>query len=95
MTNLVTSILVILNVITEITNKYAPLRKLSRKKVKSKTKPWLTKGLLNDVITKQQFGFRCGYSTEMAITYLYNRVVKNRDQGYNSCCLFFGSVKSF
>ena len=30
----------------------------------------------NNVITKQQFGFRCGYITEMAITDLYNRVVK-------------------
>ena len=49
----------------------------------------------NNVITKQQFGFRCGYSTEMAITDLYNRVVKNRDEGYNSCCLFLNLSKAF
>ena len=48
-----------------------------------------------NVITKQQFGFRCGYSTEMAITDLYNRVVKNRDEGYNSCCLFLDLSKVF
>ena len=49
----------------------------------------------NNVITKQQFGFRCGYLTEMAITDLYNRVVKNRDEGYNSCCLFLDLSKAF
>ena len=38
-------------VITEITNKYAQLRKLSRKEVKSKTKPLLTKDLLNPFVS--------------------------------------------
>ena len=36
-----------------------------------------------------------GYSTEMAITDLYNRVVKCRDKGYNSCCLFLDLSKAF
>ena len=49
----------------------------------------------NNVITKQQFGFRCGYSTEMAITDLYNRVVKYKDKGFNSCCLFLDLSKAF
>ena len=31
----------------------------------------------------------------MAITDLYNRVVKNRDEGYNSCCLFLDLSKTF
>ena len=47
----------------------------------------------NNVITKQQFGFRCGYSTEMAITDLYNLVVKYRNEGYNFCCLFLDLSK--
>ena len=49
----------------------------------------------NKVITKQQFGFRCGYSTEKAITDLYNQLIKNRDDGYNSCCLFLDLSKAF
>ena len=51
-------ILKILNVITKITNKY-PLRKLSRKKVKSKTKPWLTKRLLKSIFTKNKLFEQC------------------------------------
>ena len=31
----------------------------------------------------------------MAITDLYNRVVKYRDEGYNSCCLFLDLSKAF
>ena len=34
-------------------------------------------------------------STEMAITDLYNRVVKYRDESYNSCCLFLDLSKTF
>ena len=49
----------------------------------------------NNVTAKQQFSFRCGYSIEMAITDLYNRVVKYRDEGYNSCCLFLDLSKAF
>ena len=52
-------ILKIQNVITEITNKYAPLRKLSRKEVKSKTKSWLTKGLLKSISTKNKLYEQC------------------------------------
>ena len=47
-------ILKILNVITEVTNKYAPPRKLSCKEVKSKTKPWLTKGLFKSISIKNK-----------------------------------------
>ena len=48
-------ILKILNIVTEITNKYTPLRKLSHKEVKGKkTKPWLTKSLLKSISTKNK-----------------------------------------
>ena len=49
----------------------------------------------NKVITKQQFGFCCGYSTEMAITDPHNQLLKNWYDGYNSCCLFLDLSKAF
>ena len=52
-------ILKILNVITEITKKYAPVRKLFRKEVKSKTRPWLTKGLLKSISIKNKLFEQC------------------------------------
>ena len=52
-------ILKIQNVITEITNKYVPLRKLSRKEVKSKIKPWPTKGLLKSISAKNKQFEQC------------------------------------
>ena len=47
----------------------------------------------NKVITKLQFGFCCGYSIKMAVTDLYNQLLKNRDDGYTSCCLFLDLSK--
>ena len=38
--------------LTETASKYAPFRTLSKKQMKPKTEPWLTKGLLNSVTTK-------------------------------------------
>ena len=52
-------ILKILNVKTEITKKYTLVRKLFRKEVKSKTKPWLTKGLLKSISTKNKLFEQC------------------------------------
>ena len=49
----------------------------------------------NKVITKQQFGFRCGYSTEITMTDLHNQLLKNRDDGYNLSCLFLDLSKAF
>ena len=31
----------------------------------------------------------------MAVTDLYNQLLKNRDDGYNSCCLFLDLSKAF
>ena len=44
----------LLNKITETANKYAPFRTLYRKQMKLKAKPWLTKGLLKSITTKNQ-----------------------------------------
>ena len=49
----------------------------------------------NDIMTKQQFGFRQGYSTEMAITVLHKTILKNKDEGYFSCCVFLDLSKAF
>ena len=47
------------------------------------------------VINNQQFGFRKGYSTELAITDLHNRIIKNTDNGYYTCCIFLDLSKAF
>ena len=44
----------ILNAITKATNLHAPLKKLPRKKMKIKEKPWLTKDLLESISTKNK-----------------------------------------
>ena len=48
-----------LNIITETANKYAPFRTLCRKQMKLKTKPWLTKGLLNSITAKNKLFQQC------------------------------------
>ena len=70
----------------------SPISKIFEKLLYSRLELFFSK---NKVITKQQFGFRCGYSTEMAVTDLYNQLIKNRDDGYNSCCLFLDLSKAF
>ena len=41
--------------ITEIINKYAPIRKLSRKEIKSLSKPWVTPGIKTSIRNKDKF----------------------------------------
>ena len=47
------------------------------------------------IITKQQFGFRQGYSTEMAITDVCNILQNNSNDRYISCCVFLDLSKYF
>ena len=49
----------ILSAVTEATNLHAPLKKLSRKKMKIKVKPWLTKDLLESISTKYKLFEQC------------------------------------
>ena len=49
----------ILTAITEATNLHAPLTKLSRKKMKIKAKPWLTKELLECISIKNKLFEQC------------------------------------
>ena len=48
-----------LQIIIDATNKHAPLRKLSRKEMKLKSKPWITKGLLKSISTKNKLFQQC------------------------------------
>ena len=48
-----------LQIIIDVTNKHAPLRKLSRKKMKLKSKPWITKDLLKSISTKNKLLQQC------------------------------------
>ena len=41
--------------ITEIINKYAPIRKLSRKEIESLYKPWVTPGIKTSIRNKKTF----------------------------------------
>ena len=49
----------ILSAITETTNLLAPLKKLSRNKMRIKAKPWLTKDLLEFISTKNKLFEQC------------------------------------
>ena len=48
-----------INVFKLILNKHAPLRKRSRKELKLKTKPWITKGLLKSIHRKNCMYKKC------------------------------------
>ena len=50
---------------------------------------------LQNVITKQQFGFRKRYSTEMTMFDLINKLRKSEDEGYFTCCIFLDLCKAF
>ena len=49
----------------------------------------------NNLITKHQFGFRQGYSTEMAVADLCSMSQRNNDDGYFTCCIFLDLSKAF
>ena len=49
------------------------------------------KQLLND----NQFGFRSNSSTAFAISSLYDKLIKNIDNGLFSCCVFLDFLKAF
>ena len=44
--------------IAEIINKHAPIRKLSRKEIKSLSKPWVTPGIKTSIRNKEEFNKR-------------------------------------
>ena len=48
-----------INIFKLLLNKHAPLRKRSRKELKLKTKPWITKGLLKSIQQKNCMYKKC------------------------------------
>ena len=50
---------------------------------------------LNNTITERRFGFRQGYSTEMALIDFCSTLQKNRDEGCYTCCVFLDLSKAF
>ena len=49
----------------------------------------------NNAITKHRFGFRQGYSTDMAVADFYSMLQRNNGDGYFTCCIFLDLSKAF
>ena len=47
-----------------------------------------------EVLSKDQFGFRAKFSTEYAIVDIYDKLVKNLDDGLTSCAIFLDLAKA-
>ena len=45
------------------------------------------------VLSKDQFGFRAKFSTEYAIVDIYDKLIRNLDEGLSSCAIFFHLAK--
>lgn len=50
---------------------------------------------VKNIITPQQFGFRKNYSTELAVTDIYNMLLKNMDEKKKTCTIFLDLAKAF
>ena len=50
---------------------------------------------VNDILSKHQFGFRKGFSTEYAILDLYEKLLSNLDQKLSTCAIFLDLAKAF
>ena len=49
----------------------------------------------NDIITDHQFGFRESHLTELAITSIYDALLKNLDNNHMTCTVFLDLAKAF
>ena len=47
------------------------------------------------VLSKDQFGFRAKFSTEYAIVDIYDKLIRNLDEGLSSCTIFLDLAKAF
>ena len=61
----------------------SPVSKVFKKLLYIKLEKFLTK---HNIISTQQYGFREGHSTEMAIVDLTNKLKLDIDEGYFTCC---------
>ena len=49
----------------------------------------------NNVITPHQYGFRKNHSTELAVTEIHNKLLRNMDEGKHTCTIFLDLAKAF
>ncbi len=49
----------------------------------------------HNVLSKHQFGFRENFSTELAVTDIYEKLLHNLDTGLHSCTIFLDLAKAF
>ena len=49
----------------------------------------------NQLLNKNQFGFRPNSSTHFAITTIHDKLIKNIDNGLYTCCIFLDLSKAF
>ena len=49
----------------------------------------------NNVITPHQYGFRRNHSTELAVTEIHNKLLRNMDEGKHTCTIFLDLAKAF
>ena len=49
----------------------------------------------NKVLTPHQYGFRKNHSTELAVTEIHNKLLKNMDEGKHTCTIFLDLAKAF
>ena len=79
--------------------KYRPISilpqfsKISEKLIFNRIYVYLEK--LNLLSVTTQFGCRQNYSTTHAISYIYDKRIKNADSGLYSCCIFLDLTKVF
>ena len=75
----------LMKIIQEVTSIHAPLRRPSRKEMKAKSKPWLTKGLLKSVKTKNKMFQLCYKQHNVDLIMKYNEIPKQIDQIDTNC----------
>ena len=49
----------------------------------------------NNLISNKQYGFREGFSTELAVLDIYEKLHSNLDKGMSSCTIFLDLAKAF
>ena len=49
----------------------------------------------NNLISNKQYGFREGFSTELAVLDIYEKLLSNLDKGMSSCTIFLDLAKAF
>ena len=68
------------------------INKIIEKTIHSRLTSYLDK---YNLITDNQFGFRKGYNTTMAVTEFYEKLLNSKDEGYATCAVLLDLSKAF